>query len=210
MLTVAATVRSLLSGRFTDRQGILLILGAFTIPAFFVALMLWSDLGVRIIERFFWDESAQARLSTFDVLSYMTDEQIFFGVPLDHIGFLMDYALSGEPVENSWVLLLMQMGLIAFVPFICSFLLFIWRFWGLVGPEGKIAVLMFLLFVSTGPTLGTKSGSLSMLVILLVCSAAVPAGRGSQIFRQRGKGVGWSMVGNSQRGATAVNPRQWH
>lgn len=176
-LAIVVTARNLLTGRFTDRQGILFILGMFIIPMFIVALMFLTNLGERFFGQFYWDESAQTRLDSIALISYMSWNRLLYGVPVADMDFLKESIHAGRTIENSWILLILRMGLIAFVPFICTFFLVMLGLWRAVTVEGKIAMLMFLFFVSSGPTLAVKGIGFAIFITILLCSAAVARAR---------------------------------
>ncbi len=59
------------TGRFTDRQGVTVILGFLVVPMFIFGLLSFTDLGERIVEKFYWNRSAQTRLDTIYLISHI-------------------------------------------------------------------------------------------------------------------------------------------
>lgn len=179
VIATVTAVRNLARGRFTDRQGAVLILSMFVVPMFIIGLMFVANLGDRIVEKFLWDESAQTRVESVSLLSRLSVTQLLYGASNTNILLIRERLIGGDPVQSSWVLLILRVGLIAFIPLIVAFFLVLLRLWRTVGIEGKSAVIMFLVFVSGGPTLAVKSGFFGIFVALLLCSTAAAERRGS-------------------------------
>lgn len=125
----------------------------------------------RIFENLFWDTSAQARTLAFKVFERVTLPELLFGLGPEGIVRAINYLKTFTTltdIENFWILLLLNFGLI-------NWLLFLFSFGGLLlhllrgGPVPvKIAVIVFLIMASSNNSLAVKDNSLCLLMILVI------------------------------------------
>lgn len=131
------------------------------------------DLGARIFEKLFWDDSAASRLESVQLLDELTLGQFLFGAGTDGLAQLIDAKGGYFNIENFWVVLLIQLGIFAFVPFALGLI-------GLMvsvarkGPTPvRLAAFVYLLLASSNDALSHKSPNLSLLLATLIGATAV-------------------------------------
>lgn len=129
----------------------------------------------RIFENLFWDTSAQARTLAFKVFDRVSLPELLFGLGPEGIIRAIEYLKTFTTltdIENFWILLLLNFGLICWLLFVFSFgslLLHMLR--GSPVPV-KIAVVVFLIMASSNNSLAVKDNSLSLLMILVIGASA--------------------------------------
>jgi len=189
LLTGAATALALTAalqtarGRYSYLQvtgGLLALMLAATAV---VGTVLASGLGERIFANLTWDNSANVRLVAPQALDHLDDFEWWVGVPparIDEIALRLGLDPRFEAIENFWIVLLMQFGLIGFIPFVVGLgagLLHVWR---QAMPPLQLALPVYLLVASGANTLAAKSVSLTLLFVVMAASAAwrLPAAGG--------------------------------
>lgn len=134
-----------------------------------------TGLGDRILAGMAWDNSAQVRLVVWQALDYldlfdwwagMSPEQI--ATVAERIGLDTRY----EAIENFWIALLMQLGLVGFLPFVVGLFCGLWHAVRQAAAPLVWAVPVYLLVASGANTLAAKSVSLSLLLLACVASGA--------------------------------------
>lgn len=134
-----------------------------------------SGLGERIFANLAWDQSANARLVAWQALAWLDEQAWFVGVSpaqINEIALRIGLDPRFEAIENFWVVLMMQFGLVGFVPFLVglgSLLLHLWRE---AVPAMRLALPVYLLVASGANTLASKTVSLTLLTAGMACSAA--------------------------------------
>ena len=130
-------------------------------------LLFATDFGARIIERGLTDDSAESRITSFNILSYLSSEQIWNGIDFSHYQLLLEKYPDLNIIENFWINLLVSFGIPLFVIFVISFL---WFIYGLQKNQSiliKLSVLCFLLVASTNNSLSTKTSALTIFSITI-------------------------------------------
>ena len=108
-------------------------------------LLFETNFGTRIIERGLADESAESRITSFNILSYLSSEQIWNGIDFSHYQLLLEKYPDLNIIENFWINLLVSFGIPLFVIFVISFL---WFIYGLQKNQSiliKLSVLCFFI-----------------------------------------------------------------
>jgi hypothetical protein len=189
---MAATL--LLSGMLAAHWGSRLMLRRLLRPQHVVAatgliLMLpllaaiaygWLGLGQRIAEAMYWDASANTRLEAFKIFNYIAWENLVFGTSSERLEQVIDQLVqytSLSTVENVWLILMVQFGLYLFAIFIISFAWFLVWLGRWLSAPGRFMLICFLLAASSNNSLASKTGALSLLVVLAMGLADRPRRR---------------------------------
>jgi hypothetical protein len=154
-----------------DRVAALLIM-ALVIPLSCWLLLSNTNLGSRIFENFFWDESAEVRFTSLGVLDLVNADQITFGVPRTTVE-LFERELGIPGFENFWVLLFLRSGLVGLIPFLGAFGWLMVRLWRLGDVHSRFAIIAFLAISSSNNSLATKSNGLAVIVAFSLCATAL-------------------------------------
>jgi hypothetical protein len=139
------------------------------LPMFFAVLVTETNLGARIVSTiFFNDNSSEVRSFQWEVLSKLDLRGVLFGTSRAEVELLKSrIGLSGEgnDIENPWLLLFLNLGLIAFIPFVVGL------FWFCIDiarrggwPAGWMLVGSYLVIASGSNSFGVKTADLCFLV----------------------------------------------
>ena len=137
--------------------------------------VLASGLGERIFANLAWDNSASVRLVALQALDHLDEFDWWVGVPparIDEIALRLGLDPRFEAIENFWVVLLMQFGLVGFVPFLIGLGAGLVHAWRHAMPPLQLALPVYLLVASGANTLAAKSVSLTLLMVAMAASAA--------------------------------------
>lgn len=173
-LYAAMTAAELAARRRLSYLGITggLALIGLALPVFAVVVVEY-ELGERILRHLRWDDSAEVRLASLSAFDLITPEQLLFGISPQSIATLL-HRLNIDPnfeaIENPWVLLILQMGLVMFVPFVMALLGFVWSIGRGAPLAAKISLAVFLIIASTNNSFAGKS---PVLLIQFLAVAAV-------------------------------------
>lgn len=121
----------------------------------------------RIATHGVWDASADTRVDEFAVLTRLDAVQLCFGVRRDDlIAVLANMKLMTNVgvLENFWLLIFCNLGLLVFPLFAILFLQFIIKVGASAGRAGMIAVITFVAVCSFSNSLGRKSPALLIFV----------------------------------------------
>ncbi|MBK7542719.1 MAG: hypothetical protein IPI57_13265 [Candidatus Competibacteraceae bacterium] len=169
-------MRGIVARHFDLRLALGLPLLVLVLPAAVGALGLSLGLGERVLQEFYWDDSAQSRLLAFHIFSFPSLEELLWGMGPARIEWALDQ-LKGSTtlndIENFWILLLLQVGAIPFIFLAGSLLATVFSLaWP--GPTPlRLAALNFLILASGSNSLATKTQSLAILVAMLTGAAAI-------------------------------------
>lgn len=134
-----------------------------------------TGLGSRIFNNLKIDSSASVRMRVWDAFGYLSDIDLWMGVApaqIDHISLRMGLDPNYEAIENFWIYLFMQFGVIGFVPFLIGLACLMIVLFRAATPPMRIAVLLYLLVASTANTLASKTVSLMLLVLVILGGVA--------------------------------------
>jgi polysaccharide biosynthesis protein VpsF len=182
-----AGVRLTLRGRMPLRLLMAVPWGLAFALASLTVLMLGTSFGTRFIERGLMDENAAVRVNSFNLLSYLSDAQLWSGIDITHYQLLLEKYPDLTIIENFWVNLLVGFGIPVFCAFVASFL---WFLHGLQRRQSvltRLAVVAFVLIASTNNSLSTKS---SALVLFAVAATGLRRESLPQPASQRANGAG--------------------
>lgn len=148
-----------------------------------------TGLGSRIFNNLKIDSSASVRMRVWDAFGYLSDIDLWMGVApaqIDHISLRMGLDPNYEAIENFWIYLFMQFGVIGFVPFLIGLTCLMLVLLRAATPPMRIAVLLYLLVASTANTLASKTVSLMLLVLVILGGVAFrPVTSNRQIWSVR-------------------------
>jgi polysaccharide biosynthesis protein VpsF len=126
-----------------------------------------TDLGSRIFERAYVDDSARTRILIFQVFNFITPAQLWNGIPLSDVLILQEKYDALQYLENFWISILLALGIPTFILFCASLLYF---FYGLRQGQSyliNIAVITFLILASSSPSLSTKTPMLTLFSVTI-------------------------------------------
>ena len=108
------------------------------------------------------------RTRIWNVFDYMSDQGILVGVsPADITDLMFRLGLSGpgETIENFWLYMLVQLGVVGFLPFLVAMLCIMGWLWRSSTGAMRLSVAIFFISASSNNSLASKSIALSMLVV---------------------------------------------
>ncbi len=169
---LARTIRGMVTRGGGGGHGLIVLLGLAALP-----VAAWSlDLGKRISDNFYWDTSAQSRLLVFKVFDHLDTYDLWVGIGAGSITEILD-RLKGSTtltdLENFWILLLLQFGLIFFVPLAVGLLATVYSLARAGGIPTRLAAVVFLVLASSNNSLATKTQALALALPMLIGSAAM-------------------------------------
>jgi hypothetical protein len=171
LMIAAATLFQMASGLATRRLNVgflgAFIAGVILLPALFVVLTTYTDVGMRITSHLYLDESADIRIIQWRVLDLLNLHDVLFGVPLDRVElFKVQVGLvgAGADIENPWLLTFLNLGAIGFPFLIGALFLFMWHLGRRADTSiGWLLIIATLLICSTSNSLGRKTSDLVFL-----------------------------------------------
>ena len=141
-------------------------------------LMIFSlDLGTRIIETLYWDQSASARVESILMLRHLSLEEWWFGSGPEGVKNLTQIRMGWFNFENFWVILLIQLGVIQLIFFTVAFLFWMAHLVQEAAFNIRLSALAFLIIASGSDILATKTTNLSILVVTVIGAMAYPPKR---------------------------------
>ncbi len=148
-----------------------IMVAAIIVPLLILIIVTQTTIADRIIDTLYFDDSAQVRVTQWMVLDYLSLKNWLFGVPLADLEALkFQIGLdASEDIENFWLLLCLNLGVIGFVVFVvffCAFLTHVARYGG--GLNGWLLMVSTLIIDSSSNSLGTKSNDLFIEVAFLM------------------------------------------
>jgi hypothetical protein len=154
------------------------------VPIFAAIVVLSTSIGDRLWAEFYFDQSAYERVAVFSIFEDVPNDWLWFGTTSDQIGSLVAGQLDIAGIENYWIYLLLQLGILKFVPFAVAFLCFLgWLARG-SGLYVVLAVLNFLVTSSGNNSLSSKTTAVGALVILALGAAAERNLAGTAMYRR--------------------------
>jgi hypothetical protein len=175
MVTAAAGVQ-LIRG-MARRNLSLSFLGALTagiviLPPLIIMVIAGTDIGERIITHMYFDDSASVRNTQWLVLYHLNLHDVLFGVPpahLDVLKYQIGLGTATTDIENFWLLMFLNLGIIGFVVFLIALGLLIMHLGRTVNhPLGWMLLVAAILINSTSNSLGRKSVDLFFMVACLI------------------------------------------
>lgn len=176
---VVWALRNVVRGRFNYLQltggSLFVMLGATALVAF-VAI---TGLGERIFVSLQLDSSADVRFRVWSAFSFMSTTDLWIGIPpagIDRVSLLLGLDPVFEAIENFWIYLLMQFGILGFIPFLAGLGSLLWLLWRSATVPMRLGLVVYMLVASTNNTLAAKTISLALLAVVMVGSATLRHG----------------------------------
>lgn len=163
-------------------------------PFLIAATMLLTTFGERLLGTLYFDSSAAERVQVFNIFDYMTENEVLFGIDSTTVDYLLERQLNIGGIENYWLYLVIQLGIIIFIPFSILFLGYLLT----LGRGGDLyawlAILTFLVVSSGNNSLAAKTTALSTLTLFVLHAKAqrrhASVQRGDRSPWERGAGSG--------------------
>ncbi|MGE0222566.1 MAG: VpsF family polysaccharide biosynthesis protein [Acetobacteraceae bacterium] len=182
LVIVAATFINLIRGilvRHLEMDFILaLVCGAILLPVAFAVLIDTTTIGDRIVNSFYFDDSARARTTQWTVLAHLTISNWLFGIPLadlQQLKYQIGLGAQDTDLENFWLLLFLNLGAIGFTAFLAvfaTFLVHLARYSGRI--LGWVLVVSTIVIASGSNSLGVKTSDLLILTAFVVAMSGYP------------------------------------
>ena len=109
------------------------ILGCALLAVLFLPLLLFllgsqTNIGNRIVTHFYVDDSAMVRAAQWDVLDLLDLGEVLFGTTRARVDVLtaqIGLTAEGSGIENPWLLLFLNLGIINLIPFLLGLSMFL-------------------------------------------------------------------------------------
>ena len=162
-------------GRFSYLQltggGVFALLGV----AALVGVVIATGIGDRIFGSLYLDNSASVRLKVWSAYSYLTSEQLWLGISardIDLVALRLGLDPKYEAIENGWIYLSMQLGLIVFGLWVIGFGCLLTWLVRVGTPLTAAGVLVYVAVSSTNNAFASKSITQGLLVTYVVAAGA--------------------------------------
>jgi hypothetical protein len=152
------------------------LVGLLVLVAALCGVVITTNLGDRILNSLTWDNSANVRLVAFQVLDHVNGDDFWFGVPVERIesiAGLVGIDLRYEAIENFWIVLLVQLGLVGFSLFMLGLGCIVVHLWRISRLPARLALVVYFVIASGGNTLASKTPSLVLLLVALQSASVV-------------------------------------
>lgn len=144
---------------------VLLLLMAFTI-SLLMYLLLYTPLGERLTTTSFFDDSANVRLESLDIIDWGSLENYFWAETENSIEYY-SYLYNVEIIENFWVVWILKFGLIFTIPIFIFLVFLLVRINKIQEWKGAfLSVFLFMLAAGTNNSLASYTSAISIFVIL--------------------------------------------
>lgn len=162
-----------LGSRLLQRRLTAKVLGAglavvIVFPPLFGVLVSQTDLGARILDHLYMDDSARVRAYQWEVLDKLNPRDVLFGTTrtdLEVMKSQIGISGRGDDIENPWLLLFLNFGLIGFLPFVAGLAGFFLENSRRGGwPAGWLLIGSYLAISFTNNSFGEKVSDFSFLV----------------------------------------------
>jgi hypothetical protein len=148
------------------------LFAAVAVPIFVAIIVTQTTIADRILDTLYYDDSAEVRTIQWAILKHLSLRNWLFGISMADLSSLKYQIGLGSidtDIENFWLLTFLNLGSIAFVPFLClfgGFLIHLARRTGSL--IGWLLMLSALVIDSTSNSLGVKSSDLFIETAFLV------------------------------------------
>jgi len=160
---------------YTVQELLLAVAAALSVPVMLAGAVAGLNLGERIFALLKWDSSAQSRLEVYAIFNLLDFADIMFGVgPAgieERLNWLKQHTIVTD-IENFWLLFLLYFGLPLFLVFVTSMMAVVVTLMRRAPPYPGWATAAFFILSSGNNALAVKTNDLSLIYLLLVCSAA--------------------------------------
>jgi hypothetical protein len=159
------------------------------LPPLMLILITSTDIGERILSHLYVDDSAEVRSIQWLVLNHLNLHDVLFGVPLDRLDVLKyQIGLGSETtdIENFWLLMFLNLGIIGFVVFLLALGLFLVHLGRVTAhPLGWMLLIGAIVVDSTSNSLGRKSVDLVFMVACMEAMTGYPQTASVASLRRR-------------------------
>ena len=148
------------------------LVAGVVVPIIIAIVVTQTTIGDRIMDTLYYDDSAAVRTTQWAVLGRLSLRNWLFGismVDLEALKYQIGLGSVDTDIENFWLLTFLNLGAIAFVPFLCvfgGFLVHLAR--RTASLNGWLLMLSALAIDSTSNSLGVKSSDLFVETAFLV------------------------------------------
>ena len=100
------------------------VFAAIFIPLFVTIIVTQTTIADRIMDTLYYDDSAEVRATQWAILGHLSLRNWLFGISMADLSFLKyQIGLGGidTDIENFWLLTFLNLGIIAFIPFLFLF-----------------------------------------------------------------------------------------
>lgn len=149
-----------------------MLCAAIAVPILIAVIVTQTDIADRILDTLYYDGSAQARATQWEIFRYFTLRNWLFGISHDDLAILKyQIGLGGKEtdIENFWLLILFDLGGIGFMVFVGifgAFLVHLGRF--ARNRYGWLLIVSALIIDSGSNSLGVKTDDLFLEVAFMV------------------------------------------
>jgi hypothetical protein len=184
------------------------VVAAIAIPIFVTIIVTQTTIADRIMNTLYYDDSAQVRTTQWEILGKLSLRNWLFGISLVDLSALKYQIGLGSidtDIENFWLLTFLNLGTIAFIPFLClfgGFLVHIARRTSSL--NGWLLMFSALIIESASNSLGVKSNDLFLEAAFMVAMA----GYIGVVRVPRRRAFSRSLAGNRAHGAIADSPQR--
>jgi hypothetical protein len=155
-----------------------LFAGIVILPPLLIVVIASTDIGERILTHMYFDESADVRNVQWLVLNHLNLNDVLFGVPptrLEVLKYQIGLGTATTDIENFWLLMFLNLGIIGFAVFLFALALFVIHLGRRVNhPLGWMLLLAAILIDSTSNSLGRKSVDLLFMAACLIAMTGYP------------------------------------
>jgi hypothetical protein len=162
-------------GRFSYLQltgGSLLLTAAAAVLLGFVWV---SGIGQRIFATLHLDNSAQVRLLAWNAFQHLDAVQLWLGTSsqeINAIALKMGLDPVYEAIENGWIVLAMQFGLVFFAVWLAGFSSLMWWMCRQAPPLVLAGIVVYMVNASTTNAFASKNITQGVLLVYVVAAAA--------------------------------------
>jgi hypothetical protein len=175
-------LHDLVSRRWNPGLMAAVLLSIFVVLPVGAIIVAETPIGDRIVNRFYYDDSAQVRASQWRVFDKLDRSDLMFGVPVAKQESLI-FNARAEAIENPLILMFFSLGMPALIVFLLGCGAFLW-YLNAACPNGRWLLFAVLLIISTNNSVGTKC---SDLFVMTACLFATRLGPQLSAERSRSK-----------------------
>jgi hypothetical protein len=176
LLVTLPVVWKFMRGGYTYTQVTGGLVGAVAGAAAAAALVAVSGVGERIFKNLVWDNSAAVRVRSWNVLDYVHDTDLWFGISIpriENIAVRVGIDPRYEAIENFWLYMLLLLGIVGFALFVLGLVLLVVHLWRVAKLPLRVALVVYFVLASGANTLASKTVSLLMFTLAVQCAAAI-------------------------------------
>jgi len=148
------------------------VLGLVVVPLLAYLVITQTTLAERIMDRLYFDDSAEVRTTQFMIFSHLTLPDWLFGISRSHLEVLkLQIGLDSKntDIENFWLIMVLNLGVIGFTLFTIVFFGFLYHLGRISrNANGWLLVGAALIIDSGSNSLGVKTSDLFMEVPFVV------------------------------------------